>query len=258
MRTVGSVGDHDFPSDRMVRRKMLLDRVAAISDTLRASAAKSEELGVLAPEAVTGMFRLKLCTELGGADADPRTEMLVLENLAYHDLTSGWCTMVAATAIGSAGAFLPQSGLDRVFANGHVPTASIVLAPTGRAKREGKGYRISGRWRFNSGIDHAEWVVVAAIVEDAEEGGPAPIMAVFPARDVTLYDNWRGATGLRGTGSCDCSVENYFLSEELTFVWDVVHPAPRRGSAVFSLPRFAYAAERAWQRRDWRRAASAG
>ena len=43
------------------------------------------------------MFRLKLAAEIGGAEADPVTEMLVLERLAYHDLTSGWCTMVGAT-----------------------------------------------------------------------------------------------------------------------------------------------------------------
>ena len=112
-----------FPQDRASKRNMLLDAVTAIGDTLKASGARSEELGTLAPEAVTalrdsGMFRLKLCNEMGGAEADPVTEMLVLENLAYHDLTSGWCTMVGATAIASLGTFLPKTGLDRVFGGG--------------------------------------------------------------------------------------------------------------------------------------------
>ena len=54
-----------FPKDRLEKRQMLLDTVERIADTLRASGAKSEELGTLAPEAVNalreaGLFRLKL------------------------------------------------------------------------------------------------------------------------------------------------------------------------------------------------------
>ena len=161
-----------FPKDCLEKRQMLLDGVNRIAETLRASGPKSEELGTLAPEAVkalreAGMFRLKLCAEMGGAEADPVTEMLVLEGLAYNDFTSGWCTMVGATGIASLGAFLPQAGLDRVFANGHVPTASISFFPAGRAVRESGGYRVSGRWRFNSGIRHAEWVLGGTVVRPA-------------------------------------------------------------------------------------------
>jgi alkylation response protein AidB-like acyl-CoA dehydrogenase len=118
-----------FPSERATKRRFLLDAVDSIGKTLRASGPKSEELGTLTPDAVdalirTGMFRLKLTAEMGGAEADPVTEMLVLEALAYHDLTSGWCTMVGATAIASLGTFLPQAGLEKVFRNGRIPTAS--------------------------------------------------------------------------------------------------------------------------------------
>src|SRR5215470_11975952 len=115
-----------FPKERATKRKFLLDAVDRISKTLRASGVRSEELGTLAPDAVdalirTGMFRLKLAAEMGGAEAYPVTEMLVLEALSYHDLTSGWCTMVGATAIASLGTFLPQAGLEKVFRNGRIP-----------------------------------------------------------------------------------------------------------------------------------------
>ena len=240
-----------FPQDRLAKRKMLLDGVAAIAETLRASGPKSEEIGTLAPEAVSalrdaGMFRLKLAAEMGGAEADPVTEMLVLEGLAYNDLASGWCTMVGATGIASLGTFLPQAGLDRVFAGGNIPTAAISFFPAGRAVRDGKGFRLSGRWRFNSGIQHAEWVVGGTVVEGSEaENGDRPIVmfSAFPKKDVTLYDNWRGVVGLRGTGSCDCSVENYALPEEMTFIWDLLQPKPRRGGPSYLLPPFAYVAK---------------
>jgi indole-3-acetate monooxygenase len=229
---------------------MLLDGVASIAGTLRASGPRSEELGTLAPEAVSalrasGMFRLKLPMVVGGAEADPVTEMLVLEELAYHDFTSGWCTMVGATAVASLGAFLNETGLKAVFRDGHIPTAAISFFPAGRAVRENGAYRVSGRWRFNSGIRHAEWVLGGTVVEgtEAEDGSPLVIFSAFPAKEVTHYDNWGGVVGLRGTGSCDFSVENYRLSEDFTFVWDLLKPKARRGGPSYLLPPFSYVAK---------------
>ena len=240
-----------FPKERAAKRAMLLESIDTIAETLRASGPKSEELGTLAPEAVgalrdTGMFRLKLCAEMGGAEADPVTEMLVLEGLAYHDLTSGWCTMVGATAIASLGTFLTPEALGLVFKDGSIPTASISFFPAGRAVREGDGFRVNGRWRFNSGIRHAEWVLGGTVVEGTEaenDGRPLVIFSVFPAKDVTLYDNWSGATGLKGTGSVDFSVENYHLPPERAFVWDLMKPQPRRGGPSYLFPPFSYVAK---------------
>ncbi len=241
----------EFPKDRGAKQKFLLEQVERIGPVLQASGARSEELGTLAPEAVAalrdaGMFRLKLPATAGGAEADPLTEMLVLEALAYHDLTSGWCTMVGATGIASLGTFLPQQGFDAVFGGGRIPTAAISFFPAGRAVREPGGFRLTGRWRFNSGIRHSEWFVGGTVVEgsEAENGGPPlVIFSALPAKEATLYDNWGGVTGLRGTGSCDCSVENYFLPEHFSFVWDLLKPQPRRGGLSYLLPPFSYVAK---------------
>lgn len=241
----------EFPADRNAKRQFLVDAVERIGPILQQAGPQSEELATLAPAAVealrdSGMFRLKLPAVVGGAEADPVTEMLVLEALAYHDFTSGWCTMVGATGIASLGAFLPQAALEQVFGGGKIPTASISFFPAGRAVREQGGYRLNGRWRFNSGIRHSEWVVGGSVVEgtEAENGGrPIVMFAVLPAKDVTLHDNWRGVTGLRGTGSCDFSVEDYHLPEHFSFVWDLLNPKPRRGGPSYLLPPFSYVAK---------------
>jgi alkylation response protein AidB-like acyl-CoA dehydrogenase len=235
-----------FPKERKANRALLLEAVDGIAATLSESGPRSEELGTLAPAAVkalreSGMFRLKLANEMGGAEADPVTEMLVLENLAYHDFTSAWCTMVGATAIASLGTFLTPAGLAQVFKGDTIPTASISFFPAGRGVREGNGYRVSGRWRFNSGIRHAEWVLGGTIIEGGDK--PLVIFAAFPAKDVTLYDNWGGVVGLRGTGSVDFSVENYLLPQELSFVWDLLQPKPVRGGPSYLFPPFAYVAK---------------
>ena len=52
-----------------------------------------------------GLFTLKLPRSLGGAEADPVTQIEVIEALAYIDASAGWCLMIGATAIGQPGAF---------------------------------------------------------------------------------------------------------------------------------------------------------
>src|SRR5262249_57135352 len=77
-----------------------------------------------------------------------------------------------------------------------------------------------------------------------ETGGPPMVMfSAFPVKDVTIHDNWGGVVGLRGTGSCDFSVENYHLPEDLTFVWDLLKPKPRRGGPSYLFPPFSYGAK---------------
>lgn len=169
-----------FPRGREAKRQCLLDRVERISATLQASGPKSEEFGTLAPEAVaalrdSGMFRLKLAEVMGGAEADPVTEMMVLENLAYADMTSGWCTMVGATGVAALGTFLSQNALDVVFRDGHTPTAAVSFFPAGRAVPVDGGFRVNGRWRFNSGIRHAEYVIGGTIVEGSEAADGRPV-----------------------------------------------------------------------------------
>jgi hypothetical protein len=119
-------------------REALINDVDKIAPVLRACGAKSEELGALSSDAVTalgtlGMFNLKHCTEIGDLEADPVIETMVLEQLAYHDLTSASCTMVGVTAIASLGTFLPQSGLEKVFTDRNVPMAAISFFRAGRA-----------------------------------------------------------------------------------------------------------------------------
>jgi indole-3-acetate monooxygenase len=250
-RPSGDRAAKNFPQDRQAKRDLLLSRVDEIGPVLQASGGRSEELATLAPEAVAalrgaGLFQLKLPAVVGGAEADPVTEMLVLERIAYHDFTSAWCTMVGATGVASLGIFLPDASLDQIFAGGRIPTASISFFPAGRAVREPGGYRLNGRWRFNSGIAHSEWVVGGTIVEGTEEengGRPLVIFSVMPRHAVTLHDNWRDVVGLKGTGSCDCSIENYFLPEDFTFVWDLLKPQPRRGGASYLLPPFSFVAK---------------
>ena len=218
-------------------RDFLLANVARYRDTLAAQIADEERTGQLSRASSdvlydAGILQMKLPRVLGGHEADLVTQFEVLEAVAAINPAAGWCAMVGATSLGMPGAFLPEGGIERMFANGRVPRGAILIMPSGEGSRVDGGYRLSGRWAFASGVHHAEWVSAHALVRETPDAPPRLYMFSFPAADITIHDNWQ-VLGLRGTGSCDISVDDIFVPEDC--VWDVERQAPQRGGPLFRL-----------------------
>ena len=193
----------------------LLAAVADISPTLRVGLAASEAQGKLVQASVDalrsrGLWRMRLCRELGGLELPIVDQIRVIAALAAEDASSAWCTMVASNAVAVLGATMPAAAIERVFARG-VPPCSIVAGPGGVATPVDGGFTLSGTWRLASGIHHADWIHAIALVG----GDPSRVLPVaIPARDVTLIDSW-DVVGLAGTGSNDFTLSGYHLPNEL-------------------------------------------
>jgi 3-hydroxy-9,10-secoandrosta-1,3,5(10)-triene-9,17-dione monooxygenase len=72
------------------------------------------------------------------------------------------------------------------------------------------GFRLSGRWSFSSGCDHAGWVLLGAMLLGADSK-PVDFMTVLvPRSQYRIVDVW-DTVGLRGTGSNDIVVEDLFV-----------------------------------------------
>ena len=98
---------HERGNPQDAARPAILKRADEIADVLKAQAPADEANGTLTPETVAafekaGMFGMKLPAVLGGDEADPVTQTLVLEVLSNANASAGWCAMVGAT-----GAALP-------------------------------------------------------------------------------------------------------------------------------------------------------
>ena len=228
-----------FPQERRKKRRFLLDSVEAVGDTVAATADESEQLGTLAPAAVdaireAGLFTLKLPEVLGGAEADPVTQIEVIEALAYIDAAAGWCLMIGATAIGQPGAFTDNEAIAVIFSNGRIPTAATSTALMGVATPVDGGYVLSGRWPFASGVRHAEWMTAGAAVKDPGDAEPRKLSLVFPVTEGHIHDNWH-VTGLEGSGSNDISVSDLFVPA--AFTWDSSVWEPKRGGAIYRMGR---------------------
>ena len=57
-------------------------------------------------------------------------------------------------------------------------------------------------------------------------------MMVFPTASAELHDNWQVA-GLKGTGSCDFSVDGLFVQE--AFTWNLLDGVQNRGGPVYQI-----------------------
>lgn len=199
-------------------RQELLAEVDSLAPILAEHAQESENLGRLdAPsiEAVrsTRLLGLFAPRELGGLEADPVTAILVLEALARIDGSAGW-TIGILTSNLFLGAYLPLATARQLFAKGVPPVAGSFL-PKGEAEPVAGGYRVKGRWPFASGIHHANWILAGAFVPGRPEPEGLRVVVLSPEQ-VLIQDNWQ-VVGLRGTGSCDFSVEGALVSEEMTF-----------------------------------------
>jgi alkylation response protein AidB-like acyl-CoA dehydrogenase len=180
----------------------------------------------------TGLLGLKLPAVLGGAEADPVTQIDVIEALTAVDPSTGWCLMVGATTAALPAVFLADEPMRVMFTGGTMPLAAGCYMPTGRAIAQPGGFRVTGRWAFASGIRHSAWVSGTAwVVRDGERTAERRVFVVR-TEDVDVHDTWHVA-GLRGTGSCDFSVKEHFVPEE--FTWDIERAHPRRGGALYRL-----------------------
>jgi 3-hydroxy-9,10-secoandrosta-1,3,5(10)-triene-9,17-dione monooxygenase len=100
---------------------------------------------------------------------------------------------------------------DELYRDDPNTLVSSSYAPQSVVTRAPGGYRINGRHRTSSGVDHASWVVVGGVVEGME-GPESRRTFVIPMSDVNVIDDWH-VFGLSGTGSKSIAFDNVFIPD---------------------------------------------
>jgi alkylation response protein AidB-like acyl-CoA dehydrogenase len=134
----GVMADVSFPEDRAAKRAALLDAVERVRVTVEAHVADGERLATLPPATDAalgdaGLFRLKLPAVLGGAEAEPATQIDVIEALSAVDGSAGWCLMVGATTLALPEVFLDDGAVGEMFAAGRIPAPRAATCPPARS-----------------------------------------------------------------------------------------------------------------------------
>ena len=205
--------------DLVAAATALAPQILAVRDEL--------ESGRRLPAALTqaldqaGLMQLYLPRSMGGPETDPITYYHVIEELSKVDGSVGWCALLSSDATFFAGWLEPEVGKAMFGNDPHVRLAASFRA-LGEARPVDGGYRVTGRWDYASGIDHANWLAVHCRV--VGEGGPkvtpngTPETRMFflPAEHAVIHDTWN-TMGMLGTGSNDFNLEDVFVPEEQTW-----------------------------------------
>jgi indole-3-acetate monooxygenase len=201
----------------------------SLLDEVAARAVEGERTRTM-PEALVerveaaGLFRMLRTRDLGGMELDPVAVVDVVERLAHADGSAAWTVLIGATAAAFFGWLEPDVARD-MLAAAPAAAASCMFAPHGRAVPEEGGYRVTGRWEWNSGIRHAPWRQVGVLVCTPDgrpglgpDGGPEVRVVMVPSTAGTVVDHW-DTMGLRGTGSHDLVLDDVVVPAERTFAF---------------------------------------
>ena len=201
----------------------LLAKVRELAPALAARAGELEEarripLDIVEQLRSIGLFRMYTPASHGGLELDFPTTLEVMTLLANAEGSIGWIAMIGA---GSAPFFsrLPRQTYDEVYAHGPDVIVAGSAAPAGTAEQVPGGWRVSGRWPFASGCQHADQIFAGCLVTMDGKPAPGPVEGapmirhiVLPAAAWTIEDTWRVA-GLKGTGSCHISLKDVFVPD---------------------------------------------
>jgi 3-hydroxy-9,10-secoandrosta-1,3,5(10)-triene-9,17-dione monooxygenase len=184
-----------------------------------------------------GLFRLTAPRRWGGHEAGFETKIRVVSELARGCGSTSWVVALLTGGSWFVGMMNEQAQRE-VWSNGPDTTVAVAVPPSGTAKIVDDGYRISGRWPYCSGVEHADWVLLGARFSGLD-GQPSPVVALVPRDQVEIEDTWH-VTGMRGTGSNTVVTAGVSVPFHRTISLDAVHSAqldtPFANEAPFHVP----------------------
>lgn len=199
-------------ASRMCDAAELVRRTTALKPLLRAKAETAEKMRRPDDEAwaairETGIFHAFVPKKYGGLEMDPRHFVDVALPLSEACPSTGWVASFCVEHNWLLANF-PEEAQDETFGRQSYIIAPAVTVPPGKATPVPGGFRLSGHWRWGTGVMHADWVIASALIE----GGNGPDMAMFlmPAAEVEVPDTWH-MDGMSATGSHDIIVRDLFV-----------------------------------------------
>ena len=207
------------------------ERLQAHAQEIRAARATSDAEGRLSPHlhrllVELGVYKLLVPCEYEGAERALPDALSVFQAAGRIDGAFGWNATIGAGG-GVFAAWLPDDVAARIY---RPPEALIAGsgAPNGDLRETDGELRVSGRWRYASGIHHATWVT--ASVRDQRTDGIRAI--AVPAAEVIVEEDW-DVDALRGTGSCTMMMDQVQVAAE--YVFDLTAP-PRIDRTLYRFP----------------------
>ena len=195
----------------------LVDRARALAPLLYEWSDETERQRCVSPEAIEAMrerkfFRVLLPNRFGGLEHDLNTLVRIVCELSTACGSTGWVGGLMMIHQWLCAQF-PIEVQEELW--GDDPDAIIAgsYATSAIAEPELGGYRISGKWPFASGCDHASWALLGVTFppDDADGQSQAGFLLAKNS-EFAIEDDWF-VVGLAGTGSKSVICNDQFIPE---------------------------------------------
>lgn len=226
----------DRPTDtRRETPEILIERARSLIPALRQRSKQATAERRLPQETIDDFRRLELtrCLQprmFGGFGSDYRVFSKMLRTLAQGCGSSAWVAAVHGEHSWVVGNF-PEAAQHEMWDDDPDAVASASVAPNGSAEIVPGGHRLSGRWGFASGCDHAQWFLLGSMTKGA--GAPESRMFLIPRREVEIIDDW-DVMGLCGTGSKSVVVKDAAVPAHRSVSMRELKAGTAPGAAVHS------------------------
>jgi 3-hydroxy-9,10-secoandrosta-1,3,5(10)-triene-9,17-dione monooxygenase len=191
----------------------LIRRTTALKPLLAANAREAERLRrpidtVWDALRKSGVFYHFVPKVYGGLEFDVDTFIDAMLPLGEACASTGWVAAFCVEHNWMLSQF-PKEMQDETF-GGSFPyiVAPGVTNPPGTAVPVDGGYRLTGRWKWATGVMHADWVLASGSIPG--ESPPRMLFFAIPADQVVVLDTWH-VDGMIGTGSNDVMVNDLFV-----------------------------------------------
>ncbi|MDA1073819.1 MAG: acyl-CoA dehydrogenase family protein [Proteobacteria bacterium] len=192
----------------------LIDEIVSLIPMLRSNALEAERRRKPVDEVFqalcdTGVFKAFVPAHFGGYELDLPSFMKIGIELGRGCVSTAWVTTFCMEHNWLLAQF-SQSAQEEIFGTQPYIIAPGTISPTGTATPDGDGFILNGRWKWATGVMHADWVLLSGMVENA--GFPDLRMFILPIDQVDVIDTWY-IDGMVGTGSNDIQVNSVYVPE---------------------------------------------
>lgn len=195
--------------------RLFLERARALVPRLAERAASCTAARVVPGETIAeyhaaGILRLLQPRRFGGFQMRFSLFSRVVEELTFGCASSAWVYAVLGEHNWVLAQYPEQAQID-VWGDDPAAVASSSLAPRAAAKPVAGGWKLTGRWTFSSGCDHAQWAILGAFLGEMGDARSIAYLLV-PLGEAEIVDDWQ-VLGLAGTGSKSLVLKDVFVPE---------------------------------------------
>lgn len=194
----------------------LVARIKELAPLLKKNAAEGEQNRRVVEESIdaltaAGAFKVSVPKRYGGYAMDMRSMLDVSKAVGAADGGTAWVVTLVNVCNWFTGLF-PEQAQDEVFGADPDAKVSGVLTPTATAEKVNDGYKVTGRWYYNSGSWHASWAVLGVPLQDETGAVVDQALALIPTDQMTLEETWFVA-GMKSSGSNCLIAEDVFVPD---------------------------------------------